>query len=333
MVVLFLKILILGNFCLEGMILVKFKLNYLIVAICVIIVGVAFTAVVFSGKEVKTNLYQKDEISFNYPSTWVTNNQSQDSQIVAFKDPKSNLTVTVNRQLMPTGYKPSDNFIMNISENQSDFKFISNHTLNQNGNVIASNVYRMKINGKTIQRTELWINQNNALYSIIYTTNDLDMNLNSPEISSVTRNLTIKNTTLPNTVVIGQVSMPSLGLNWNISDDTVNRYGSVYHVSNSFYPGQNGTIGLLGHHTRYSGPFNNTYQLKAGDQVIITDYLTQKKYIYEFTSNGDIKSDYKTNPVQFAAGTYGLTLITCYPPGYMEAAYQTHLNLVSVQPI
>ncbi|MGB9201351.1 MAG: sortase, partial [Methanobacterium sp.] len=84
--------------------MVKFKLNYLIVAICVIIVGIAFTAVVFSGKEVKTNLYQKDEISFNYPSTWQITNQTHDSQIVAFTDPKNNLSVTVNRQLMPTGY-------------------------------------------------------------------------------------------------------------------------------------------------------------------------------------------------------------------------------------
>ena len=169
--------------------------------------------------------------------------------------------------------------------------------------------------------------------AIIYTTTNLGINMNSPEIATVTRNLTIKNTTLPNTVVIGQVSMPSLGLNWNISDDTVNHYGSVYRIASSFYPGQNGTVGLLGHHTRYSAPFNNTYQLAAGDQVIISDYLTQKKYIYNVTSNGDIKSDYKVNPVQFAAGTFGLTLITCYPPGYMEAAYQTHLNLVSVMPI
>ncbi len=316
-----------------GIHLVKFNIKYIIVALCVIIVGVAFTAVAFSGKEVKTSLYQKDEISFNYPSTWETTNQTQDSQIAAFKDPKSNLTVTVNRQLIPTGYSPSENFTMNVPENQSGFKLISHRTLDPNGNQITSDIYQMKINGTTIQRTELWINKNNALYSIIYTTNNLGINLNSPEIESVTQNLTIKNTTLPNTVVIGQVSMPSLGLNWNISDDTVNHYGSVYHVATSFYPGQNGTIGLLGHHTRYSAPFNDTYQLKAGDRVIITDYLTQKKYIYNVTSNGDIKTDYKTNPVQFAAGTYGLTLITCYPPGYMEAAYQTHLNLVSVMPI
>jgi sortase A len=318
---------------LEGIYLVKSKLNYLIVAICVIIIGVAFTAVVFSGKEVKTSLYQKDEISFNYPDTWEKTNQTHDSQIVAFSDPKSNLTVSVNRQLMPVGYSPSENFTLNVPENQSGFKLISHGTSDPNGNNITSDIYQMKINGTTIQRTELWINKNNALYSIIFTTTDLDINMKSPEISSVTQNLTIKNTTLPNTVVIGQVSMPSLGLNWNISDDTVNHYGSVYHIATSFYPGQNGTVGLLGHHTRYSAPFNNTYQLTAGDQVIITDYLTQKKYIYNVTSNGDIKSDYKTNPVQFAAGTYGLTLITCYPPGYMEAAYQTHLNLVSVMPI
>ena len=313
--------------------MVKFKLNYIIVAICVIIIGVAFTAVVFSGKEVKTSLYQKDEISFNYPSTWEKINTTQDSQIVAFTDPKNNLSVTVNRQLMPVGYSPSENFTMTIPENLSGFNLIKHETSNQNGNQINSNVYQMKINGKTIQRTELWINKNNALYSIIYTTNNKDINLNSPEIKSVTQNLTINNTTLPNTVVIGTVSMPSLGLNWNISDDTVNHYGSVYHVATSFYPGQNGTIGLLGHHTRYSAPFNNTYQLKTGDQVIITDYLSQKKYIYNVTKNGDIKADYKTNPVQFAAGNYGLTMITCYPPGFMEAAYQTHLNLVSVMPI
>jgi sortase A len=313
--------------------LAKFKLSYLIVCICVLIIGVAFTAVVFSGKQVKTSQYQKDEISFNYPSTWVVTNQTRDSQIVAFTDPGSNLNVTVNRQLIPEGYNVSKDYTMSIPENLSGFKFISHQTLNQNGNQIESNVYQMKDNGTTVQRTEMWINKNKALYSIIYTSNNLNLNVNNPEIHSLTENLTINNATVPSSVVIGQVSFPTLGLNWNISDDTVNHYGSVYHVSNSFYPGQNGTIGLLGHHTRYSAPFNNTVQLKTGDQVIITDYLTQKKYVYSVTSNGDIKSDYKTNPVQFAPGAYGLTLITCYPPGFMEAAYQTHLNLVSVMPI
>ena len=216
--------------------MVKFKLSYLVVCICILIIGVAFTAVVFSGKQVKTSQYQKDEISFNYPSTWVITNQTRDSQIVAFTDPKTNLNVTVNRQIIPDGYNISKNYTMNIPENISGFKFISHQTLNQNGNQIESNVYQMKENGTTVQRTEMWINKNKALYSIIYTLNNLDLNLNSPEIHSLTENLTINNTTVPNSVVIGQVSFPTLGLNWNISDDTVNHYGSVYHVVTVFIP-------------------------------------------------------------------------------------------------
>ncbi len=313
--------------------LIKFKFNYLIVGLIVLMLGLVFTAVAFSGKEVKTNQFQKDEISFNYPSTWVNLNETRDSQIVAFTDPGANLNVTVNRQPIPDGYKPSENFTLNIPGNQSGFKFKSHQSVDLNGIKAENNVYQMKDNGTTIQRTEMWITKNNALYSIIYTTTNLNLNQNSPEIKALTQNLTIKDATVPNTVVMGQVSFPTLGLNWNISTDTVNHYGSVYHVQTSFYPGQNGTVGLLGHHTRYSAPFNNINQLKAGDQVIITDYLTQKKYVYSVTSNGDIKADYKTNPVQFPAGSFDLTLITCYPPGFQEAAYMTHLNLVTVEPI
>lgn len=313
--------------------LMKFKFNILIVGLIVLMLGLVFTAVVFSGKEIKTNQFQKDEISFNYPSTWVMVNQTRDSQIVAFTDPQSDLNVTVNRQLIPNGYKPSENFTLNIPENKSGFKFISHQSVDLNGNKAQSNVYQMKNNSTIIQRTEMWITKNNALYSIIYTTTDLNLNENSSEIKALTQNLTINDTNVPNTVVMGQVSFSTLGLNWNISTDTVNHYGSVYHVQTSFYPGENGTVGLLGHHTRYSAPFNDINQLKAGDQVVITDYITQKKYVYSVTSNGDIKADYKTNPVQFPGGSYDLTLITCYPPGFQEAAYMTHLNLVTVEPI
>ena len=177
------------------------------------------------------------------------------------------------------------------------------------------------------------INRNHAIYSVIYTSSDTNLNEKSPEIKALTENLTINNSTLTKTTVWGEVSIPSQGLNWNICQDTVNHYGSVYHDQKNFFPGQNGTIGLLGHHTAYSAPFANINLLKAGDHVIIIDYLTQKKYVYEVTSNGDIKSDYKTNPVQYPAGTFQLTLVTCYPPGYTEAAYQTHCKLISVEPI
>lgn len=314
--------------------MINIKLKYLVVVLCVLILGVALTAVVFSGKDIKTNHFQKDEISFDYPNTWLTANQTRNSEVVGFTDPEADLNVSVNRIPLPAGYKSSDNFTLNITEaDQSGFKFISHKTMDLNGTTVQKNLYQLNNSGKTIQRTEMWINKNDALYSIIFTTSNLNMNENSPEIKALTKNLTINNATVAKTEVWGEISIPTQGLNWNIREDTVNQMGSVYHYPESFYPGQNGTIGLLGHHTRYSAPFGNLNLLKAGDQVIITDYLTQKKYVYEVTSNGDIKSDYKTNPVQFPGGTFELTLVTCYPPGFQEAAYMTHLKLISVEPI
>ena len=180
----------------------------------------------------------------------------------------------------------------------------------------------------------MWINKNDALYSIIYTTSNLRLNEKSPEIKSFKEKLkplTIPTLTKPE--FWGEINIPTQNVTWKIRKDTVNEMGSVHQYPESFYPGQNGTMGLLGHHTRYSAPFENINLLNPGDQVIISDYLSQKKYIYEVASNGDIKADYKTNPVQFPAGTFELTLVTCYPPGFQEAAYMTHCKLKTVMPI
>ncbi len=68
-----------------------------------------------------------------------------------------------------------------------------------------------------------------------------------------------------------------------------------------------------------------------GDEVIIKDYNSRKKYIYQVTSNGqDIRWDYKTNPVRFAQeGEPRLLIMTCYPPGRKQAAYIMHCKMVS----
>ena len=311
----------------------KIQSKHFIIILCVLILGVVFTAVSFSGKEIKTSHFEKDEISFDYPDTWQMVNQSRSSQIVAFTDQNTNLNVTVSRWQLVPGYKTADNFIYNNATDQSQFKFIQHKTIDLNGTTVDENIYQMNSTGSTVQRTEMWIKKNNALYSIIFTTPDTGLNDKSPEIRALTQNLTIKDTNLPETQVWGQVSIPSQGVNWDICQDTVNHYGSVFHYTNSFFTGQNGTVGLLGHHTRYSAPFANINLLNNGDKVIITDYLTQRKYVYEVISNGDIKSDYKTNPLQFAGGVYELTLVTCYPPGYQEAAYLTHCKLDSIEPI
>jgi sortase A len=135
--------------------------------------------------------------------------------------------------------------------------------------------------------------------------------------------------------VLGTLIIPKIDIEWSIRSDTVNAYDSVYHYPESVMPGQNGDCGILGHRTRYSGPFNKIGSLKPGDLVIIEDPSSSKKYTYQVVSNGeDIRWDYETNPIQFAqSGEANLLLITCYPPGKKEAAWITHCKLISTTDI
>lgn len=125
--------------------------------------------------------------------------------------------------------------------------------------------------------------------------------------------------------------IPKMGVNAKISSVTVNGYNTVYHYPESVEPGQNGECGLLSHRTKYSGLFGKLGSLRPGDEVIIKDYTTSKKYVYKVTSNGnDIRWDYKENPISFAqSGEPRLLLVTCYPPGRKLAAYICHCKLVS----
>ncbi len=133
--------------------------------------------------------------------------------------------------------------------------------------------------------------------------------------------------------IIGKLIIPSIGLEAWIREDTVNAYDSVYHYPESVMPGEPGDCGLLGHRTRYSGPFQLIGNLRPGDIVIIEDFINSKKYTYKVISNGeDIRWDYKENPIRFAqTGKARLMLITCYPPGRTDAAWITYCELVNTQ--
>jgi sortase A len=317
--------------------LIKIRYIYLIVALVVVIFSLAITAVAFLGESnVKTKHYESNDISFDYPQNWQIIYGLSASEIVSFTDASSDLNVTINKQSIPINYTHPSNFILKSAEaEQSGFKFISHSPLNLNGTEAHENVYQINMNGNTFQITEVWIQKNEALYSIIYT-KKLISSTDNPEkdqkFKVLLKTINIKNSATANTNMWGTLSIPTLNSNWNIRTDTLNSYNTVYHAP-SFYPGENGTVGISGHHTKYSAPFARINLLKVGDQVIINDYLTQKKFIYEVMNNGDIKWDYKTNPVQFPAGNSELTLITCYPPGFTEAAWMVHCKLKSVQPL
>lgn len=148
-------------------------------------------------------------------------------------------------------------------------------------------------------------------------------------------NPTITRSTSTGRISRSRLIIPKIGVDSTIRSDTVNAYNTVYHYPESVNPGQSGECGFLSHRTKYSGLFGKLGSLKVGDEVIVKDYSSNKKYIYKVTSNGnDIRWDYEENPIQFdQSGEARLLLVTCYPPGKKQAAYITHCKLVSTSKI
>ena len=333
------------------------KSIYPFIIISVLVLALGLVIAQGYGSNIETRHFESDEISFNYPANWqqITVNRPQ---LVGFRDPKSGLKMTINRKIVPNGYKIPQNFvpdlINDLNTSNGSLKLISHEINDLDWTKANDNLYEIKENGSTLEQRELWIQTNGALYSVIFTypvgshqTEDGDYTLldaigegsshekntqNIEQMDIVTKSLKINVTNLTATPIFGTLAIPSLGVEWYMRTDTLNAYNTVYHAP-SFYPGENGTIGFLGHHTFYSAPFANIDLLKVGDQVIVNDYLTQKKYIYLVDSNGETKWDYHVNPIQYPQGTNELLLITCWPPGYKKAAWIVHCKPISVKPL
>jgi sortase A len=167
--------------------------------------------------------------------------------------------------------------------------------------------------------------QNNTTCNVTELNNTNNNNDSKSEVKSKSISLKSIKTTY-------KLSIPRLGLNSSIRDDTVNADYAVYHYTESVQPGEKGECGLLGHRTSYTSPFAYLRILVPGDVVYIYDEGNKKKYIYKVVSNGkDVRYDYKTNPLKFQQGGEArLLLVTCYPPGTTRAAWITHCVLDSV---
>jgi len=255
-----------------------------------------------------------------------------------------------------------------------NFQIISKRNLTINNMEAYEFIYKTYENGVLREQKEVWIEDDGVLFSIIRTTpergfeniiksdnlsnfmGDLEilagkvnnqnlneLSLESPidkfkndqDFETIIESLSINSSrNAEDASRWAEISIPSIDSLWFIRSDTVNAYRSVYHYRKSVYPGENGKFGVMGHHTRFSAPFAKIDQLKPGDLVIIDDFLTLKTYTYEVVSNGDIKWDYKENPIEFEQnGDPTMILVTCYPPGRMDAAWIVNCKLVSIQPL
>jgi len=298
--------------------------------------------------QISTKHYKNGEISFDYPENW-QELKAQNSQIAVFKDPETGSNITINRQMIPEGhnvdksipesvYKPNENYVITPPEGvQNDFKPVSSESGSISGVNFAVNTYKTKINGSSLTVKELWLQKNNALYSVIYKTKqekDKNILFGNPDGFDVIKNsLKVDNASLKKSYVFASISIPKLGVKWDVRSDTLNAYNAVLHYGESFYPGQNGSCGIIGHHTFYSAPFNHIETLKKGDKVYIDDYLTQKRYVYSVLNASDIRYDYKTNKITFNQGSRELIIGTCWPPGRSTAEIYAHCQLDSVEPL
>jgi sortase A len=332
------------------------KYVYPIIIFCVLLLTVAWASGNGNSTDTEIKHYQNGEISFDYPASW-QQMPKKEGQLAVFQDNKSSLNVSVSRQVTPPGYTPPKNLILNLASGvKNDFQPTSQQTIDLNGTTAYENIYKIQKNGTSLEQRELWVETNGALYSIIYQYPEGSGSTDSSSISStinsiksffnpfnsnsqtssndvIKKSLKIAPTKLNNTAVFGSVAIPTLGVKWDIRYDTLNVYNGVYHYSESFYPGTNGSMGLLGHHTSYSAPFNHIELINPGDTIIIRDYLTQKKYTYVVVSNNDIRYDYTTNLIQFPKGTNELVIGTCWPPGYTSAERYVHCQLSKVEPL
>jgi sortase A len=314
--------------------------KYILVTIFLAVIILAIT-LSFGSAKIETKHYENDEISFDYPANW-EQTLGGESQLVAFNDPKTGMNVTVSRQAKPSGYKNPENFVPElIKQNKSEYEFVSSNNASLKENEGFENTYKINKNNTTTEYKELWVNTNGALYSIIFEYPHEEFNLwslfkgseSTAAFDAVKNSLNITSRELEENPISGSIYIPSQGIRWDVRNDTINIANGVYRYPESFYPGESGTVGIMGHHTQFSAPFANINLLKVGDDVIIDDYLTQKRYVYEVYHNGDINWDYKVHPVQFPEGKSELTLVTCWPPGFMLAAWIVHCKLVSIEPL
>jgi sortase A len=269
--------------------------------------------------------FENGEISFDYPNEWNMTNGTG-SVIASFSD-SNGLNVKVFKFGLPPGYDLSTRLQSDTAGTFSkNFQLVSQKNTTVNGTTAYEKDYT--ING-TQQRKEVWIQKNNTLYSIILTApNGMNVNLDSV-ISSIKINESDDD---PKYKGWAQIVFPQFNQKWIFSSYSLNDAGAVKHLSN-FFPGDSGQMVLLGHHTTHHAPFLYIKNLKPGNQIIINDYLTQKKYIYVVTGN-EIRMGVKAVDINYqGTAVPELWLITCWPPGYSRGAFIVHSKLESIEPL
>lgn len=132
------------------------------------------------------------------------------------------------------------------------------------------------------------------------------------------------------TGVIGHISIPSIGVDWNIFEgvDLSVLNNGPGHYSHSPKPCRAGNAAIAGHRTTHGAPFNKLDLLKAGDVVNISTPEGDCTYKYLRT---EIVAPNNISVVMPKDGNANLlTLTACHPKGSAAQRITVTFALVNV---
>lgn len=176
-----------------------------------------------------------------------------------------------------------------------------------------------------------------ASYEIIYSKNKVNKNIEI--LNSIEKNKSIKSTNSSNQNnnesdkdiynkhgIIGKLTIERTKKALPIVEGTSeeNLKSGAGHYKASYLPGENGNCVIFGHR---DGVFSNLDEVKIND--IITVETDKGKFIYEAI---DIKiTEPKEEEIIKNYSDPMLTLVTCYPFGYVGAAPQRFIVIAQLQ--
>jgi sortase A len=122
---------------------------------------------------------------------------------------------------------------------------------------------------------------------------------------------------LRNSEIIGRIEIPRLGLAAMVAEGTDSRTlrRAVGHVPGTALPGQRGNVALAGHRDAF---FRGLGQVRPGDEVRLR--TEAGVYVYQVGFSRIVGPE--QTDVLDASGAPTLTLITCYPFGWIGPAPQ-----------
>ena len=145
----------------------------------------------------QSNHFDNGEISFDYPAA-LTEVNGTGSNITSFSD-DSGMKITVVKERVPRGYNLANQVQLNgIGTVDKNFQLVSTKNITVNGVTGYETDYKLQDGNVSKLRKEVWFQENNAIYGVIYTgpgstsgSSGLDVSAAGNELNTIVNSIKI----------------------------------------------------------------------------------------------------------------------------------------------